>query len=65
MIPAVFAYHAPQAAPCERCLENEVVYRVEIGTTPGVSVSGLCSPCAALAVLEWEELFDPAAEDAA
>lgn len=65
MIPAVFAYHAPQAAPCERCGANDVVYRVEVGTMPGVTVSGLCSTCAALSVLEWDELFDPAAEDAA
>ncbi len=63
VIPAVFAYHDPQARGCERCRENEIVYRVEVGTMPGVTVWGLCSPCAALSLLEWDELF--AAVDAA
>ena len=57
MIDAVHVYHDRRATPCERCHGRAAVYRADVSTIPGVTRWALCATCAALMVLEWEDLL--------
>jgi hypothetical protein len=64
VISAVHVYHDPRSTPCERCHDRAAIYRADVTTLPGVTRLALCSTCAALTVLEWEDLLDPRARAA-